>query len=103
MKEIDLNKYQFLEKLKRIQIIKRIILFGSRARGDSRLRSDIDLAIDCPGANDNDWHHILDIVEQADTLLNIDCVRFDTLLETDPLKRSIERDGINLYKKDAHE
>lgn len=35
--------------------IDEICLFGSRARGDNKERSDIDLAIVCPRASDTDW------------------------------------------------
>lgn len=99
MKQIELNNYQFLEKLKNVPSIKRIILYGSRARGDNTSRSDIDLAIDCPGITEHDWHCVLNIIDQADTLLGIDCVRFDTLSEANPLRNSIEHDGVILYKR----
>lgn len=103
MKNIALIPYQFIEKLKKISGIKRIILYGSRARGDNEERSDIDLAIDCPGISFDEWNAIINIIEQADTLLTIDFVRFDTLSEKNPLRISIERDGLILYQKDSHE
>lgn len=68
--------YQFIDKLKMLPFIDEIWLFGSRARRDNRKKSDIDLAIICPSATDNDWACIVDIIEDADTLLKIDCVRF---------------------------
>lgn len=103
MKNVDLPAYQFIEKLKKISAIRRLILYGSRARKDNTARSDIDLAIECPGISEHEWIHIVDIMEQADTLLTIDYLRFDTLSDTNPLKYSIERDGIILYKKGADE
>jgi predicted nucleotidyltransferase len=68
--------YQFIEQLKSLPFIDEIWLFGSRARGDNQERSDIDLAIICPAASDIDWLKVVDIIENADTLLKIDCVRF---------------------------
>jgi predicted nucleotidyltransferase len=103
MKNVALPAYQFIEKLKKVPAIKRVILYGSRARQDNIERSDIDLAIDCPGISSDGWNAIVDIIEQADTLLTIDYVRFDTLSDTNPLRNSIERDGVTLYQKDSHE
>ena len=48
----DINRYDFIKKLKALPFVERIILFGSRARGDNLPRADIDLAIDCQNIND---------------------------------------------------
>lgn len=103
MKITKLQSYAFFQKLSSLPVIEKIILYGSRARGDNQERSDIDLAIDCPQATSKEWHHIMDIVEEADTLLGIDCVRLDTLSEKNPLRRSILKDGILLYQRDSHD
>ncbi|CAL7961936.1 conserved hypothetical protein [Alphaproteobacteria bacterium] len=79
-------QYQFIKNIAKLPFVKSIILFGSRARGDNEERSDIDLAVDCYGCSHKDWLKVLDLVEKADTLLNIDCVRFDTLQDTDKLR-----------------
>ena len=81
-KNIDLDsvkKYQFIEKIKNLPFVEKIILFGSRARGTQLSRSDIDLAIVCPAANNKDWQDVLSIIDAADTLLLIDCLNFDTV------------------------
>jgi predicted nucleotidyltransferase len=65
--------------LRSLKYVQAIWLYGSRARGDNQERSDIDLAILCPTALDDDWRKINHIIATADTLLNIDCVRFDIL------------------------
>ncbi len=57
--------------------IERIYLFGSRARGDARARSDIDLAIACPKADARVWDDICKAIEEADTLLKIDVIRLE--------------------------
>ena len=55
-------------------------MFGSRARGDNEDKSDIDLAIVCKeNTTDFDWNKIIDIIENRDTLLMVDFVRFDKL------------------------
>ena len=59
-----------VRKLRRFAQIERIYLFGSP-------RSDIDLAIACPGANARVWADICEAVDGADTLLKIDVVRLD--------------------------
>ncbi len=99
MSDTLLEKYAFFDALRAVPVIEKIILYGSRARGDNRERSDIDLAIVCPQATASDWQKILEILENADTLLMIDCVRFDTLAETNPLKKSIMQDGVVVYEK----
>jgi predicted nucleotidyltransferase len=87
----DITDYKFVKQLKALAFVEEIWLFGSRARGDNQDRSDIDIAVICPKATDNDWLLVLGIIEEADTLLKIDCVRFDTLQEDDPLKSNILR------------
>lgn len=97
------KKYKFLEALKNVPVIKKIILYGSRARGDNKERSDIDIAIDCPSATDKQWNQIIDIIGNADTLLIIDCIRFDTLSDKNPLKSVILKEGRIIYAKTEKE
>ena len=94
-----MRDYQFIETLKSFFFVEKIILFGSRARGDYLEKSDIDLAILCPTATDRDWWVIQDCVENADTLLKIDCVRLETLPADSALKKNILSEGIVLYEK----
>ncbi len=95
----NIINYHFFEKLCALPFIDAIFLYGSRARGDHKERSDIDLAIVCPSATSDDWLTVLDIIEDADTLLKIDCVRFDELTDQELLKENILRDKIILYAK----
>ena len=96
---MDITSYEFYHALTQLTFVEEIRLFGSRARGDNQERADIDLAIVCPKATDRDWSVIEEIIDDADTLLKIDCVRFDALSNNSPLKKSIEREGIKLYEK----
>lgn len=91
----------FFKILKGLPFIKEIWLYGSRARQDHNERSDIDLAIFCPKASDEEWLSVIEIIDKANTLLKIDCIRLDSLQDHYPLKQNILSQGICLYK--AHE
>lgn len=97
--ENNVRAFQFFKDLTKLECIEKIYLYGSRARGDHKSRSDIDLAIVCPDANENDWYTVLDLIDNADTLLKIDCVRFDQLADSNSLKNSIVQDGVVLYQR----
>lgn len=73
------------------------IVFGSRAVGDADARSDLDLALACPGVGTRRWLEIADAVEAADTLIRIDLVRLDDAPPT--LRDEIRRTGRTLYER----
>ena len=77
--------------------VRRVILFGSRARGDAGPRSDVDLAVDAPDLPPRDWLRLADMTEDADSLLTIDLVR----LEEAPaeLRARIEAEGQTLHER----
>ena len=94
-----IQDYKFFHKLASQPFVKEIWLFGSRARGDNQDRADIDLAISCPLATFQNWMAIQEIIENADTLLKIDCIRLDELDENSALKQSVLTQGIKLYNQ----
>ncbi len=79
--------------------VERVVLFGSRARGDAAPRSDIDLAIAAPGMDPVAWSRLEELVERAQTLLVIDLVRLETAGET--LHQAIHRDGRILFQREV--
>lgn len=94
-----LPSYHFIERLKSLPFVDTIYLYGSRARNTHHPRSDIDLAIVCPRATSLEWQEILDIVENADTLLHIDCLRLDDEPEDGRLRQNIEKDRRVIYAR----
>ena len=74
--------------------INKIILFGSRARGDNTERSDIDIAV---YGGDYD-HFYWDVKEKIHSLLMFDIVQADELI-SEELKQEIEKDGVIIYEK----
>jgi predicted nucleotidyltransferase len=77
--------------------IEKIILFGSRARGDFRSRSDIDIAVSCPQASQREWLDLYDSIEDAPTLLSIDLVRLENAGAS--LRNRILGEGQTLYER----
>jgi predicted nucleotidyltransferase len=86
-----------IEQIRREPSVEKIVLFGSRARGDHDPRSDIDLAVACPNAGDAEWATIWNIADDAPMLLAIDLVRLEHAGET--LRREIDREGLVLYER----
>ena len=99
--ERDITSYRFLKKIYSLPFVQAVYLFGSRAQGTNRERSDIDLAIDCTGATKAQWYNILEIIEENDdTLLSIDCIRLDTV-QDEKFLQMINNNKILLYQKGA--
>lgn len=76
--------------------LERVILFGSRARGDNRERSDIDLALEDEIAACIEFS--LAAEENISTLLMFDFVIIDETLSAE-LSAAIKKEGVVLYEK----
>ncbi len=74
--------------------IRKIILFGSRARGDYKERSDIDIAV-CGG---NTEEFGIDVEAEVPTLLKFDVVQLDKPVQQ-ALIESINKEGVIIYEK----
>ena len=72
----------------------KVVLFGSRARGDNLTKSDIDIAV---YGGDFD-HFYWDVKEKTHSLLMFDIVQADELI-SEELKQEIEKDGVIIYEK----
>ena len=74
--------------------IDKVVLFGSRARGDYRERSDIDLAV----IGGNYERFVADIEDKTNTLLMYDIVNMNISVQKE-LMESIKKEGVILYEK----
>jgi predicted nucleotidyltransferase len=74
----------------------RILLFGSRARGDAKPRSDFDLAFQ--GVQDDSaWTRFAsEMCTDAPTLYGLDIVRYEHI--PPELRANIDKDGVVLYE-----
>jgi hypothetical protein len=48
-----------------------------------------------------DWQTVLDIVEDADTLLHVDCMRLDAEPAHSALRQQIEQERLTLFIRQA--
>jgi uncharacterized protein len=96
---MNLENYEFFQKLTQLPFVDAVWLYGSRARGVHQERADVDLAVVCPRASREQWLTVMDIIDDADTLLEIDCVRFDELPLNDRLRQNIIRDKRVLFER----
>ena len=74
--------------------VQKVILFGSRARGDFKTKSDIDLAV-----QGGDFiRFMLDVNEETSTLLKFDIVNLDEEIQNE-LRESIKKEGRIVYEE----
>jgi len=92
-------KEQIIDGIKHVLMknpaITRAVIFGSRARGDYKYNSDIDLAVYCEGKLPSGlW---LDLDEAAG-IYKIDVVDMNSPLD-ERLRQKIEEQGLELYRR----
>lgn len=75
-------------------MLRNIVLFGSRAKGNNTERSDIDMAVYGGDFDVFYW----DIKEKINSLLMFDIIQADSAI-SDDLKHEIEKDGVIIYEK----
>lgn len=87
--------YQDIASLAERFEAKRVVLFGSRARGTNLPKSDIDLAVEGCRCFDE----LADALKDGLwTLLSVDVINLDDNI-SDDLRKEIDRDGVVLYEK----
>ena len=79
-------------------LVYKVVLFGSRARGDHRKTSDIDLAIFTNNASHTQQNIILQTINEMSTPLKMDVLFVDRLTK-EKLIFNILNDGVLIYEK----
>ena len=87
--------YSQIREIAKQHQVEKIVLFGSRARGDHLEKSDIDLAIyGC-----QDFLELSDqLEEELWSLLQLDLIDMNGMSVSKELIDEIERDGVILYE-----
>lgn len=83
-----------IRRLAREHRIRQVILFGSRARGNYRRSSDIDLAV----SGGDFLRFSLEVEEETSTPLKYDVINLNQRISRE-LQESIQREGIVLYEE----
>ncbi len=94
-KKID-EKIDAITEFLKSQGAKRILLFGSRARGDETSRSDIDIAVDLP-ATFSKKREIKEVADSLAGLHKVDLIFIEDANEE--LLQTIEKEGVVLYEQ----
>ena len=59
--------------------VKRVLLYGSRARGDYQQGSDIDIAIDAPMMDANEFSRLWNALDDLPIIYSMDIVHLQSL------------------------
>ncbi|GAB7386966.1 nucleotidyltransferase domain-containing protein [Bacillaceae bacterium] len=78
--------------------VEKVLLFGSRSRGDHKSSSDIDLAIEANGLSAKEMNLLEDRIRQIDTAYDFDIVFLDKL-KKEQLRKKIKKEGIVIYER----
>lgn len=78
--------------------VRRIVIYGSRGRGEPRYWSDIDVAVYAPGLTPADHQRIGLDFEAAPIVFPTDLVFYDETASV-ALRHAIDRDGLIIYER----
>ncbi len=89
---------QLRETVARWPEVEKLVLFGSRARGDFRPGSDIDLAIFAPRLSDREFAHLWNTIDDLPIAFKLDILHWDHL-DNAALREQIQKEGMTLYER----
>ncbi|MEQ9107828.1 MAG: nucleotidyltransferase domain-containing protein [Limnobacter sp.] len=77
--------------------IETVYLFGSRAKGNFRDGSDIDLAVLAPEMKPEIFTQLWNEIDALPMVFKVDCLHFEQL-ENDALKQKVLNEGVVFYQ-----
>lgn len=85
--------------IKQYDEVTKVVIFGSRARGDYKKVSDIDIALFGEELTNTINAKIFFQLEDLYIPYKIDLINFNTLGEKNKIKENILREGVEIYAK----
>ena len=87
------------EILRKYPEVEKAVIFGSRARGDYKKGSDIDITLFGNKLTNSINMKIFYEIDNLYLIYNIDLINFNTLNEEDKLRQNILDEGVEIYAK----
>lgn len=87
-----------IERIARKYKLKKVVLFGSRARCDNTDISDYDIAVFADQLSEIDKARLYNDVDEIETLKKIDVIFIDQNV-TEALIKNIIKDGVIIYEQ----
>lgn len=78
--------------------IERVVLFGSRAKGQERPNSDIDLVVYNEGLSKREWVQLDDAIDELYLPITVDLLRAEEIRHAGLLEH-IARVGLTIYRR----
>lgn len=77
--------------------VRRVLIYGSRAKGNYESGSDIDFAVDAPELTQRDWTKLHLDLEELPTVFTTDCVWLQAISD-EKFRAKILREGKVFYQ-----
>lgn len=89
---------QIISTVEKYPQVERLLLYGSRARGEHITGSDIDLAIDAPGMEEPTFARLWNEIDDLPIIYTLDIVHLQGLSNLE-LLAEINKDAASLWQK----
>ena len=90
---------QIVDIIKEYDEVEKVKIFGSRARGDYKNQSDIDIALYGEKLTNSINTNIFYDIDKLYLPYKIDLINFNTLKNEKALRENIESEGVIIYVK----
>lgn len=88
-----------IDIIKKYEEVTKVVIFGSRARGDYKKASDIDIALFGDELNSTINAKIFYEIEDLYMPYKVDLINFNTLGKENKIRENILKEGVEIYAK----